>query len=608
MSVQTGIEAPHGPASQRIGDRVRYRVDLWRTEPNPLWVREMRQAARLLRTPIILMVLTVLMTLLMASLGGLLTGNQSPAEAGTILFHVYFSLAFFVVTLVGPALAANSIASEREGQTWEAVLLTGMRPAEIARGKFLAAYTSIAMYVVMLAPVGAIPFLFGGVTPFEVLIAFAFLFLIALLSVAFGLAISSKMASLRGALLVTLLVAIPLSLFLFSSGGVGLSMAVHELWPAVQAGAPVWLPTAYGRAPLGVDYLVYLVLFPVTAIVLPAWLLYEITRANLTSVTDDRSHGVKRWFVVAALVQVAAAMVPVFAMSGSDRVAAAIAGMGTLWLFGIFSAFLFASEPIGPSRRVELMLADATPLRQLLAPGVVKAAQLQLGICSMAVIAVLAVALAQTSFGSPSAGMDREMLLVFAAYALGFGTFVIGLTALLRARAPSAVVPRVLLLVVIFFLCIGPWILAAISGAFSSGTSAPEVLLASPSPFYVFFALDAVSSPVRGGQVVASLAASSAYLLIGLILLAVAAGKCKEIIERHRRVLAEADERLAAEDEQAAAARLLAEEEALAALESPEQGPGEEGDVLETGSSHDESAGVAHPGRDSDDEGAEPDS
>jgi hypothetical protein len=50
VSLQTGIEAPHGPASQRIGDRVRYRVGLLRTEPNPLWVREMRQAARLLRT------------------------------------------------------------------------------------------------------------------------------------------------------------------------------------------------------------------------------------------------------------------------------------------------------------------------------------------------------------------------------------------------------------------------------------------------------------------------------------------------------------------------------------------------------------------------------
>src|SRR5690606_29236876 len=100
MSAQTGIELPTGPASQRVGDRLRYRVTLWRDAPNPLWLREMRQAARLTRTPLVLMVLTVLMTLLMATIGALMSGSRSPAEAGTVLFHVYFSLAYFVVTMV----------------------------------------------------------------------------------------------------------------------------------------------------------------------------------------------------------------------------------------------------------------------------------------------------------------------------------------------------------------------------------------------------------------------------------------------------------------------------------------------------------------------------
>ncbi|PMU64969.1 ABC transporter permease, partial [Pseudomonas sp. FW215-L2] len=84
--------------------------------------------------------------------------------------------AYLVVTLVGPAVAANSIASEREGKTWEAVLLTGLTPKNIARGKFMAAYTTIAIYIVVLAPVGALSFLFGGVTATDVVTAFAFLF------------------------------------------------------------------------------------------------------------------------------------------------------------------------------------------------------------------------------------------------------------------------------------------------------------------------------------------------------------------------------------------------------------------------------------------------
>ena len=251
MSAQTGTAPPSGPASQRFVDRARFRVDRLRAQPNPIWIRELKQAARLTRTPVVLSVLTVLATLLMASIGGLMASEASPAKTGVVLFQVFFSLAYFIVTVIGPAVAANTIASEREGHTWEAVLLTGVRPQTIARGKFLAAYTGVGMYIVMLAPVGALPFLFGGVTALETLVAFLFLFLVALLSVAFGLAISSKMASMRGAIVVTLLLAFPMSIFAFSTLGVGLSFAAHAAWPAVARGAPVWLPTAYERGRRG---------------------------------------------------------------------------------------------------------------------------------------------------------------------------------------------------------------------------------------------------------------------------------------------------------------------------------------------------------------------
>ena len=300
MSAQTHSAPPPGPASTRFVDRARFRVRLWESQPNPLWIRELRQSARLARTPAILAVVAVLMTLLIASLGGVVSTDASPATTGMVVFQTFFSIAYFVVTLVGPAVAANSIASEREGRTWEAVLLTGLPPTTIARGKFLAAFTAIAMYIVMLAPVGALPFLFGGVTATEVVVAFAGLFLIALLSVAFGLAISSKMASLRAAIVVTLLLAFPVSIAAFGLFGFGLSHAAHHAWPGVADGPPIWLPTAYERAPFDARYVVFLVALPVIAVVLPAWFLHEVTIANLTSANDDRSSGLKRWFVVAS--------------------------------------------------------------------------------------------------------------------------------------------------------------------------------------------------------------------------------------------------------------------------------------------------------------------
>ena len=572
MSVQTGIETPRGPRSRRLGDQVRYRVDRWRAEPNPLWIREMRQSARMLRTPIILMVLTVLVTLLMSALGGILTGTSSPAEAGTILFHTFFSLAFFVVTLVGPALAANSIASEREGQTWEAVLLTGMRPAEVARGKFMSAYSAIAMYIVMLAPVGALPFLFGGITPIEVLVAFIFLFLIALLGVAFGLAISSKMASLRGALLVTLLVAIPLSVFSYVTFGVALSALAHQLWDVIPEGPPVWLPTAYGRVPFGVEYLVYLVAIPTAGIGLPAWLLYEVTRSNLTSVTDDRSYGLKKWFLATSVVLAATATIPLFAIGAADRAGALIAGVSFYVCFIIFCAFLFGGESIGPSRRVDKMLAAGGALRRALGPGVMRAAGLQLlvGLGAIGLLCLAGVITIQLA-GTTRAAVQAEQVIMFSAYAAGFSTFVIGLTALLRARSTSTTVPRVLLLVMLFFITLGPWILAAITGVLSRSSSpfGASMAVAAPSPAYAILAATALAEPDPGVAPIASVVTSFLYAGLGAMLFFIARTKCKGIIAEHRRVLADADLRLAEEDRQAAEQRAAAEQARLEALEQP---------------------------------------
>jgi ABC-type transport system involved in multi-copper enzyme maturation permease subunit len=564
----------------------------------------MRQAARLMRTPIILMALTVLMALVMTSIGGLLTGTTSPARAGLGLFHTYFSLAYFVVTLIGPALAANSIASEREGKTWEAVLLTGMRPAEVARGKFMSAYTSIAMYVVMLAPVGALPFLFGGITPVEVLVAFLFLFLIALLSVAFGLAISSKMSSLRSALVVTLLFAFLISIVSYGFFGFGFSYLAHEIWDTVEEGMPVWLPTAYSRAPFGVEYVVYLMVLPTAGVVLPAWLLYEITRANLTSVTDDRSYGLKRWFLATSAVLACTAAIPMMAVEPRDRAAALITGMVCYGIFIAFSAFLFGGEAIGPSRRVKAMLQEASRWRRMLAPGVAHAGRMQLvaGLLAMALLGIAGITV--VTLEAPGNATEQvEQIILFSTYALGFTCFLVGLAAQLRARSTTTTVPRVLFGVFLFFLAIGPWIGAAITGvmAHSSGKFGPALAVAAPSPFYVLFiALEAVTKTDPGVAIIATIATAIGYAAVGLLLLGLASRRCKTIITEHEEVLAEADRRLAEED--AAAEAALREEEeadeqaAIEALERPDAaddaaGPpidgdialGEEGDSAATG-------------------------
>jgi hypothetical protein len=137
VSAQTGSHSlPPPPPESRGMQRVRGQVDHWQSAPNPILIRELKQAARLTRTPFILMTLTAMAALLLCSIGGLASLSLDPARTGVAIFHTFFSLAYFVVTLAGPALASNSIASERDGRTWEALLLTGLSPGIVARGKF----------------------------------------------------------------------------------------------------------------------------------------------------------------------------------------------------------------------------------------------------------------------------------------------------------------------------------------------------------------------------------------------------------------------------------------------------------------------------------------
>lgn len=555
MSAQTGTPSfVPSPPSSRMADRARVSIRRARNDPNPVWIRELKQAARLQRTPIVLMTLTALIGLIMCAIGGIVSATSvTPAGTGVALFHTFFSVAFFVVLLVGPALAANTVASEREGHTWEAVLLTGLASKTIARGKFLSAFTAISMYIVMLAPVGALPFLFGGVTALEVAVAFAFLFLFAWLGVAFGLAISSALASGRTAIVLTLLLAFFLTLVAYFGLGVGLSVAAHEIWPAVIEGAPVWLPTAFERAPFSIEYVTFLILIPVASVALPAWFFYEITVANLTSPSDDRASGLKRWFAVMTPVLTIAALVPSAAAPVPHPSVGFVIATSVLFCFLVFALFIFQGDAIGPSRRVlvQWKRSGAGALTRFFGPGLMKTTTLVL-VLGCAALMMLGVAGIGVAMVSPFVTGDRriqvEQVAMFVEYAGTYFLFLAGFAAWIRTRASTPGVARVLLLVAIFLSAAGPWIVAAIAGIISDGGK-DALVVAAPSPFYAFVLLDALSSPTRGASIVAGAVCSFAWALLGLGLMAAATARSKTIIAKHFAMLDEADALFAREDE-----------------------------------------------------------
>jgi hypothetical protein len=501
------------------------------TDPNPVWMRELRAAARLQRTPVILAVITGMMTLLVCSVGGVAAMSSEPARVGTWLYHTFFSLTYALVTWMGPAVASTTIAAERSGRTWEALELTGLGPANVARGKFLASLCYVSLYLVMLAPVGALPFLFGGVTAFEILLAFALLGVFAVLSVAFGLAMSSKMGTPAVAILATLLVSVLCSILAYGALGVGLSYAANDLWPGVVAGAPVWLPTAYARADFGAEYVALLLLLPFVLIAVPAWLFYEVTVANMASASDDRSTRLRLWTLVStpglALAMVGCGV----AFRDEDWF---LYGTAASFMLCVFEAFLFAGEPLGPSRRVEVhwQRDGVSAVRRFVGPGVIQACVTLIAL-TLGCFGLLAV----TGFlVLPDLG-DKIAVVSLAGYAGAFAVFVTGFAAWTRARATGAGVPRVLLLGALFLAFVGPYIAMAIAGVSGSGSRA--MLVAAPSPIYAFHMVSeardltvlgsgaTTSDPERDATLIAGAVCAAAWALIGLGLLAVAAARVR---------------------------------------------------------------------------------
>lgn len=552
MSAQTGTPSlpPPPPSSRGLG-RVREQVRHLRSAPNPVLLREMRQFARLTRTPLLLMTVTVLAALLFAAIGGVASQATTPALTGVWIFHTYFSVGFFAVGFAGPAIAANTIASERDGRTWEALQLTGLSPGVVARGKFLASYTHVALYLVMVAPVGALPFLFGGVTLTEVLAAFVWLFVLAGLAVAFGLAVSSRLETMRSAISVTLLVAFFLVPTAYTMLGPVLSIAAHEAWSAVPEGPPVWLPTALERAPFSWEYLGVLVAAPIAAVALPAWFFYEATIANLTSVTEDRSTGLRRWFLVTTAVLGAAGATLVLASSASDRPSASAFAESLLFCHLAFSCFVFAGEPIAPSRRVLARwdAEGATFVRRALGPGVMRAALTVLAAGLSATALVLLASVAGLSLAGRPRPADFASVVLVGGYAAAFLVFVVGFAAFVRARSNSSGGTRVLLLVMLFLVAAGPFIVAAIVGAFTHDES---LVVAAPSPIYALVAASAIRKATtatgRSLPMIACVAMSAVWALAGTVLLARASARCRAIVLRHEDAVREGDALLAAED------------------------------------------------------------
>jgi hypothetical protein len=511
---------------------------------NPILALELRQALRSGRAILLLVVLAVLLGLVILAMGGAFGMGRLPPNFGVALFQVFFSLAYFVVTIIAPSLAAVGMSSEKNGRTWEALVLTGTEVRAIARGKFWAASLAMVAFVVMIAPASLLARLLGGVTIAELAIALALLAVIAMVAVAFGVFVGASAQATGSATLAAMASALLAAPVLYLAGGFGMSFLAHSTWPEVPT-LPVWLPLAYVRAKFDGWYVLLLLALPVVVVGLAMWFFYEVTVARLSDPLDDRASRLKRWYLVALPLVTGIAAIPGFMTRGSGRLGAWLGGLGGLFLFLAFSALVLAGDVLAASPRVEFrwQKRGARWITRVLGPGLVQTSTLALvaGLLTLALYALVGAAALSKDGPRGLPPPASVALLACAEYWSAFFVFVVGFMLWSRARSRSIGGARIVSMMVSVSALAGPWIVFLIFGYASSHKLEDSLLVAAPSPLYAFVVVDAIERGEPHLALTSALVSSLGWISMGLVLFGLGARRATRAVAEQRTLHAHVD-------------------------------------------------------------------
>ena len=156
---------------------------------NPIIVKELRSRMRGARGFITLTITLLLsagvmygLLQIMLALSSNSTGILSPS-IGQSMFTVLAFLELFMVCAITPAVTAGAISGEREKLTYEMLQSTPLSTASIVWGKLVSALSYVFLLLFAAVPLASLVFIFGGVTPRDML---KVLLMLVVLAVSFG--------------------------------------------------------------------------------------------------------------------------------------------------------------------------------------------------------------------------------------------------------------------------------------------------------------------------------------------------------------------------------------------------------------------------------------
>lgn len=262
-------------------------------DPNPVMVRELRSTLRAAAFPRVLYLSTGLVAAveLLAALLFIQDGSSRP-DVGRWLFQTYFTVAYAVVALVSSVYGAGAISRDAESGALEAISLTNLSPWRFVGGKLAALCVVTGTLLVASLPAAAVSLLYGGVSPWEIVIGTVALGLVALLGISLGLAISARTSTPRWSLVLTVAFCVPaaaVSLLLVT----GLGELAHRSW-STRFDGPFWFASALAA---GIDgrRVAMLIVLPLMAIGSALWYLVGGAIGPLQPSSEDRFRAFRRW-------------------------------------------------------------------------------------------------------------------------------------------------------------------------------------------------------------------------------------------------------------------------------------------------------------------------
>ncbi|HJR93119.1 MAG TPA: hypothetical protein VJ938_11810 [Acidimicrobiia bacterium] len=118
---------------------------------------------------------------------------------GKFIFESMLALLMTAVVMIVPGLSALSIVGERERQTFQLLQVTQLSPLQIVLGKLWSSMSYFLLLLASVAPVVALPLLFGGVRLGDVVVGLGMVMLTAVTLGSIGIWGSSRARSSRGA-------------------------------------------------------------------------------------------------------------------------------------------------------------------------------------------------------------------------------------------------------------------------------------------------------------------------------------------------------------------------------------------------------------------------